>query len=275
MGTERRAFARIELPAVRRPARNGFTLIELLVVIAIIALLVSILVPSLGQAKDLAYDVYCLNNVRNVSLAVRQYTMDFDDQLPYNAGHSDANPNSEGWTGWWCRVGRVPENQKPSRASLVSIYRDGYIDYNRQDYDKGNFKCPTANKQIEPKWKYVSRWDAHYGMNDHVLGSQDNGAPWRVTCKKLSNFPGGLVMLSDAHLGWYPLANGGAGGMYFWSGLSLNPWWYAYDPWPHQYVIGGIDNDFEGHTGNRSNVSRLDGSVSAVDRLTWEDFMTR
>jgi len=58
--------------------RSAFTLIELLVVIAIIALLVSILVPSLNQARDLAKTAVCLANQKQVGTAVVEYTAEYN-----------------------------------------------------------------------------------------------------------------------------------------------------------------------------------------------------
>lgn len=61
--------------------KNGFTLIELLVVIAIIALLMSILVPSLQKAKEMARRVICGNNMRQVGQVEMLYAADFRDKL--------------------------------------------------------------------------------------------------------------------------------------------------------------------------------------------------
>jgi len=73
-----------------RPIRGGFTLIELLVVISIIALLIGVLLPAIGTARDAARSVVCLSNVRQVELAHQVYLLDSGDRfvdaaLPHGA----------------------------------------------------------------------------------------------------------------------------------------------------------------------------------------------
>ncbi|MCF7954351.1 MAG: prepilin-type N-terminal cleavage/methylation domain-containing protein [Phycisphaerae bacterium] len=61
---------------------RAFTLIELLVVIAIIALLLAIIMPSLAMAKRHGKAVFCMNNLRQMSLASSSYTMENKDYYP-------------------------------------------------------------------------------------------------------------------------------------------------------------------------------------------------
>ncbi len=66
---------------VRNVQTKGFTLIELLVVIAIIALLVSILLPALGNARRVAKQSVCISNMKQYTLASLNYATDFKELI--------------------------------------------------------------------------------------------------------------------------------------------------------------------------------------------------
>src|SRR5688500_14855695 len=82
--------------------RGGFTLVELLVVIGIIALLISILLPTLQRAREQANRVACISNHKQIMTAVKMYNADWKDFMPF----SNWRGKETGGAGaWWSGQG--------------------------------------------------------------------------------------------------------------------------------------------------------------------------
>ena len=79
-----------------KPATRAFTLIELLVVVSIIALLVSILLPALGRAREAAKSVACMSNLKQMGYGIMYYAEDYNNYMPrsWDSGNGDPSTNN-------------------------------------------------------------------------------------------------------------------------------------------------------------------------------------
>ncbi|MFO0861098.1 MAG: type II secretion system protein [Phycisphaerales bacterium] len=117
----------------------GFTLIELLVVIAIIAVLIGILLPSLGAARNSARATVCLNNTRQIAVAVTAYTV---ENRWYPASY--AYPNSESGQSWKIDDQKGTDPQFGYLHWSFALFSSGQVPQNA-------FECPAAFGRGAPR----------------------------------------------------------------------------------------------------------------------------
>ena len=123
---EQHGMGAVALGGIHRARRSGFTLMELLVVIAVIAILASLLLPALTNAKAAAKSAKCGSNLRQIGLGLNLYVLDF---------------------------GKYPLGESPIEEKFWFEYLEPYTG---SEWEGQLFGCPGSRAQF--RWRGVTRF---------------------------------------------------------------------------------------------------------------------
>jgi prepilin-type processing-associated H-X9-DG protein len=175
----------------RSPGRRAFTLVEMLVVMGIIILLASLLFPLLTNARRAAANTKCLNNLRQIGMAISQYTQAHDDTLPSatasNIWDDPISPNGAKQRGLTAAIQPIGEVLDPYLKHDLKIWR-----------------CPGAPVfTSEPSGLFrepcVTEKGLRRGVNPTPPGWQETDSLWREN----GQWRPGYMYVSTVGWVWY------------------------------------------------------------------------
>ena len=212
----------------------AFTLIELLMVIALIAILASLLLPALRNAKESSKSIQCAGNLKQICLGLNSYSLDFDEWMlgarPY---FKDASTNE--YASWGLALYGVKWT---------------VCDFPQYITDKRIFYCPS-----EPHAEFYENNNAYmnqsYGMNYCSVGWNANVTTFKTRkLSRMASYKTGSSMIHIADS--TPSAGTGVGGGFLIQRDSVYPGLTAYGVYIRHL--------------KRANALILDGYVERMDR---------
>ncbi len=225
--------------------KSGFTLIELLVVVAIIAMLVSILLPAVGKARQQAYKVKCMTNARTVGQAMMIYTVENKDfypasyLYPYNdSGSFDIQGQDAGhdfgylhWSYYLFESGEVSPDvfscaavrnggaPRTNPGSNSTDWEGDQVDQNGQSNPNGleDKQAPrmayTANAALVPRNKFTTNLGG-VRVNRFVKTAEVRNS-------------GNVILASEFTKNWKAVGTGSSGSVLSKSHRPVTPFWHV------------------------------------------------
>ena len=249
---------------------KAFTLIELLVVVSIIALLVSILLPSLSKAREQAKMVVCRSNLRQVGLALLFYADAHDDHHPPQA---DLVTGNKPWTS--------PQGQAAHETSW-NFRLAQYLDDNDYKYEPDPqknlisphpFICPSQ-KNVKTMKYYKIGYGTNYGTLFRYAELHDDPAWPGPTRLSQIRQPGNLMAIMDSGSNIYP--DYPSTFVYTPYQIGGNHYWPFHVDTNQTAILDSMDamHPFNGakfvhDAGRRINVAFVDGHSESLVESEW------
>lgn len=201
--------------AVRAGTSRGFTLLDVLVALAVIAILMTMLMPTLGLVRETTRKIVCASNIRQLGLSMAMYAEDHRQQLPYSRYYRKSLSDPAFDTRQLMTV-RVPLNPSFDGLGLLHAHDYGVV--------PAVYYCPSHQGMNRPD-VYASAWGDVPAMlvsNFQFRGGARNGqtrldrvdprlsliADGLASQADFNHTTGGNVLSADLSTAWFDDASG-------------------------------------------------------------------